>query len=140
MTKKAVFSGLVVDENDNIVETTLVGNDPCYVVDDDGFLRHIPSQHVDRQVLKHMASMIQGHEEVLSEQAAKMLGQDDIFTRAMIENQIKQMDQQFERIMEAGIPEDGIAYMGMTGFRIRINIHGDVLDIEQPGMINRDDE
>jgi len=140
MVKKAVFSGLVVDENNNIVETAMVGNDPCYVVDDDGFLRHIPSDQVDRQVLEYMAGMIQGHEEVLSEQAAKMLGQDDIFTRAMIENQIKQMDQQFEQIMEAGIPEDGISYMGMTGFRIRINVHGDVLDIEQPGMISPEDE
>ena len=70
----------------------------------------------------------------------KMLGQDDIFTRAMIETQIKQMDKQFERLMETGIPQDGIAYMGMTGFRIRINVHGEILEIHQPGMIAPEDE
>jgi hypothetical protein len=67
-----------------------------------------------------------------------MLGQDDIFTRAMIENQLKQMEQQFDRILETGIPEESRAYMGMTGFRIRINVHGDVIEINQPGMIEPD--
>ena len=140
MAKKPIFAGLVVDENNNIVETTTVGNEPCYVVDDEGFRRHIPSEYVDRQVLERMAGMIEGHEDILIDQAAKMLGQDDIFTRAMIEKQFQEMDKQFERIMETGIPEDGITYMGMTGFRIQINLHGDVIDVEQPGMIAPEDE
>ena len=140
MQKKPVFSGLVFDENDNQVETAYVGEEPCYVVDDDGFRRHIPAEHVDMQVLKTMQEMIKGSENLLSEQAAKMLGQDDIFSRAMIEAQLKQMDQQFDRLMEIGIPEETRAYIGMTGFRIRINMHGDVIDIEQPGMISPDDE
>jgi hypothetical protein len=140
MAKKALFAGLVVDEYEHIVETAMVGTEPCYVVDDDGFRRHIPSEQVDRQVLKKMQEMIEGHEDILSEQAAKMLGQDDIFTRAMLETQFKQMDQQFDRILETGLPEESIAYMGMTGFRIRINVHGDVVDIEQPGMLDPGEE
>ncbi|MBU0513054.1 MAG: hypothetical protein KJ638_15315 [Chloroflexi bacterium] len=135
MPKQPLFAGLVIDEYDNPAETAYVGDEPCYVVNDAGFRRHIPSEQVDRHVLSKMREMIQGHEDILSEQAAKMLGQDDIFTRAMIETQLKQMDQQFDRILEAGIPEDGRAYMGMTGFRIRINVHGDVVEIEQPGMV-----
>jgi hypothetical protein len=140
MTKKPLFAGLVVDEVDNLVETTHVGNEPCYVVDDSGFRRHIPSEIVDRQVLQIMAETIQGHEGILSEQAAKMLGQDDIFSRAMIENQLKQVEQQFDRVLSTGIPEEGIAYMGMTGFRIRINVHGEVIELDQPGMVASDDE
>jgi hypothetical protein len=140
MQRKAIFAGLVIDENDNIATTTYVGNEPCYVVDDAGFHRHIPSEYVDRQVLEKMAEMIQGHEGLLSEQVAKMLGQEDIFTRALIESQLKQMDSQFQRVIENGIPEEGIAYMGMTGFRIRINVHGDVIEIEQPGMVDPTDE
>ncbi len=110
------------------------------MVDDAGFRRHIPAEHVDMQVLKAMQEMIQGNEDLLSEQAAKMLGQDDIFSRAMIETQLKQMDQQFDQLMETGIPEETRAYIGMTGFRIRIDLHGDVIDIEQPGMIDPGDE
>jgi hypothetical protein len=140
MAKRPLFTGLVIDEYDNPVDTAWVGDEPCYVVDDDGFRRHIPSAHVDRQVLQKMGEMIEGHEDLLSEQAAKMLGQEDIFSRAMIENQLKQMDQQFDRILETGIPEEGIAFMGMTGFRIRINVHGEVIEVVQPGMIDPEDE
>ncbi len=140
MANRPLFGGLVVDEAGNLVETAFVGNEPCYVVDDLGFRRHIPSEIVDRQVLTLMAETIQGNEDILSEQAAKMLGQDDIFTRAMIESQLKQVEQQFDKVLETGIPEEGIAYMGMTGFRIRINVHGEVIDIEQPGMISPEDD
>ena len=140
MPKQPIFAGLVFDESGNPAEIAYVGNEPCYVVDDAGFRRHIPSEQVDLQVLKAMQEMIQGNEDLLSEQAAKMLGQDDIFSRAMIETQLKQMDQQFDRLMETGIPEETRAYIGMTCFRIRINVHGEVVDIEQPGLIDPKDE
>jgi hypothetical protein len=139
MSKKAIFEGLVIDENDNFVTTKLVGNEPCYVVDDSGFHRHIPAEFVDRQVLDKMAEMIEGHEGIISEQVAKMLGQEDIFTLALIENQLKNLENQFQRIIDTGIPEEGLAYMGMTGFRIKINLHGEVIEIEQPGMVDPDD-
>jgi hypothetical protein len=139
MAKKALFEGLVVDEFDRPVETAIVGDEPCYVVDDQGFRRHIPSEQVDRQVLDQMLAQIEGQEDLLSEQAAKMLGQEDIFSLAMIANQLKNMDQQFEQLLETGIPEEGRAFIGMMGFRIRINMHGDVLEVDQPGAIDPDD-
>ena len=139
MTQKALFAGLVVDEYGNALEVAYVGQDPCYVVDDAGFKRHIPSHDVDLQVLEHMRAMMKGHEDLISEQAAQMLGQDDIFSRAILKEQIKNIDQQFEQILEAGIPEESRAYMGMMGFKIVINVHGDVLDVQQPGMIAPDE-
>jgi hypothetical protein len=134
--KEPLFAGLVIDERDRPVGTALVGEEPCYVVDDDGFRRHIPSEQVDRQVLNQMTEMISGHEDTLTEQAAKMLGQEDIFSKAMLENQFKNIDEQMEKVLEAGIPEEGRAFLGMTGFRIRINLHGEVLEIEQPGQVD----
>ena len=139
-SKAPLFAGLVVDENDNAVEYTLVGDEPCYVVDDEGFRRHIPSEQVDRQVLAQMAEMIEGHEDLLSEQTAKMLGQEDIFSRALLEQQFKNIDEQFEKVLETGFPEEGRAFLGMTGFKVRINLHGEVLEIEQPGMVDPDSE
>ena len=140
MPRKALFEGLVVDELDRPVKVTYVGGEPCYVVDDAGFLRHIPSEQVDRRVLESMLEMIEGNEEAISAQTAKMLGQEDIFTRAMIEKQLKQIDQQFDALMDTGIPEEGRAYMGMLGFRVRINYHGDVVEINQPGVASPDEE
>lgn len=133
MAQDPLFAGLVVDDNDQQVSTAYVGQEACYVVDDDGFKRHIPAEEVDRQVLHKLRESIQGHEEILSEQAAKMLGQEDIFSRAMLKEQLKNIDQQFQAVLEAGIPEEARAYMGMTGFKITINHHGEVISVKQPG-------
>ncbi|HLE92143.1 MAG TPA: hypothetical protein VI753_13415 [Anaerolineales bacterium] len=134
MPRQPLFAGLVIDEFGNIAETALIGDEPCYVVDDAGFRRHIPSEQVDRQVLGQIAELMKGSEEYLSEQTAKMLGQEDIFSKAMIEQQLKNIDKQFDQLMQVGIPEDMRAYLGMTGFKIIINVHGEVIRVEQPGI------
>ena len=132
MSKQALFAGLVVDENDHVAGTAMVGDEAFYVVDDAGFKRHIPTEQIDRQVLAHMQEIMKGSEGLISEQTAKMLGQEDIFTKAMIEQQLKNMDQQFEALMQQGIPEEGRAYLGMLGFKIVINYHGEIVRVDQP--------
>ena len=139
--KEALFAGLVFDEYDNQVETVKVGDEPMYVVDDQGFLRHVLAELVDRAVLTQMGELIKGHEDILSEQAAKMLGADDIFSKAVIDNQLKNIDEQFEQMLETGIPEDNRAYLGMTGLKIRINYRGEIIETIQPaGPESPDDE
>ena len=49
---------LIFDEYDRPVEVAYVGDEPCYVVDDAGFRRHIPSEQVDVQVMENMFGMI----------------------------------------------------------------------------------
>jgi hypothetical protein len=140
MPKQALFAGLVIDEQDRAAEVVYIGDDPCYVVNDNGFHRHIPSEIVDRQVLKAIAESIEGHEDLLSEQTAKMLGVEDPFSFAAIESQLKHIDQQLDTMLQTGIPEEMRAYLGMMGFRIKINVHGDVIEVVQPGMESGDDE
>lgn len=135
-----LFAGLVIDENDQAVDVAWVGGEPMYVINDAGFLRHIPAEHVDRQVLERMKDQISGHEDVIGEQTAKMLGQDDIFSRAIIDKQLKEIDQQFERLLSIGIPEEGRAYMGMMGFKVIINFHGDVVRLDQPSGVSDEGE
>jgi len=138
--KKQLFAGLVFDENNRPAETAYVGDEPCYVVDDAGFRRHIPSEQVDRAVLSQMQELIKGSENLVSEQAAKMLGQDDLFSVAAIATQLKNMDKQFDNMLQVGLPEDARAYLGMLGFKIIINVHGDVVSVEQPGAASDDGE
>jgi len=133
MPKQPLFAGLVVDESDRVAETAYVGDEPCYVVDDYGFRRHIPSEQVDRVVLSQIAGLMKGSEDLISEQTAKMLGQEDLFTKAAIEQQLKNIDKQFDQLLQVGIPEDMRTYLGMVGFKIVINVHGEVLKVEQPG-------
>jgi len=134
--REPLFAGLVVDEYDHPVGSTQVGDEPMYVVDDNGFKRHIPSEQVDRAVLQQMADMIEGHEDELSKQAATMMGQDDIFSQAILENQLHNIDERFDELLKMGIPEEGRAYLGMSGFKVRINMHGDLLEVIQPGMVD----
>jgi hypothetical protein len=138
MPKQPIFAGLVVDENGNPAETAYVGDEPCYVIDDAGFLRHVPSEQIDRQVLQHMQDLMKGSEDLISEQTAKMLGQEDVFSVAAIAQQLKNMDKQFDMLLQQGIPEDARAYLGMMGFKVVVNYQGEVLRVEQPGII--DDE
>lgn len=128
----ALFSGLVVDELDRPVDVTVVGDEPFYVVDDDGFRRHVEGRFVDRQVLEQMRAMIQGNEELISEGTMKMLGQEDIFTKAMIEHSLRNVDGQFDQLLAQGLPEEARAWLGMMGFRVVIDVHGNVVRIEQP--------
>jgi hypothetical protein len=132
MSSRALFEGLVVDEHDRPVEVKQVGTEYFYVIDDDGFLRHVESESVDRQVLDQLFSMIAGQENMISEGAMKMLGQEDIFTKAAIEASLKDVDRQVEGILETGLPEDMRTWLGMMGFQVVLNIHGDVVKIAQP--------
>ena len=140
MTKKSLFAGLVFDESNRPAESAYVGDEPCYVVDDAGFRRHIPSEQVDKQVFAQITELIKGSEDLVSEQTAKMIGQEDPFSVAAIANQLKNMDKQFDQMLQVGLPEDARAYLGMMGFKIIINYHGDVISVEQPGVASDDDD
>ena len=84
MASKALFGGLVIDEWEQPVEVTTVGGEAFYVVNDAGFRRHISSEEVDRQVLTEMLKMVDGNEEAIAEQTARLMGQDDLFTHAIL--------------------------------------------------------
>jgi len=122
----------VIDAEDDPVDVVEIGGEAFYVVDDDGFLRHIESETVDRQVLNELYSLIDGNEELISLGTMRMLGQEDIFTKAAIEESLRKADQQFEALLQTGLPEDMLAWLGMMGFQVRIDVHGDVLEVIQP--------
>ena len=138
--KRALFEGLVFDTQDNPLEVTWVGDEPSYVLNDGGFLRHIPAETVDQQVWEAITAGISGNEEFLSEQTAKMLGQEDIFSIAVIRQQLENSQAQFEQLRGAGLPQDMRTYLGMTGFRIVVDFHGDVVEIKQPADTPPDEE
>ena len=131
---KAVFEGLVFDDNDRQLSVSFVGDEACYVIDDDGFLRHITASKVDSQVLDALFSQIEENKEAITEQTVKMMGQDDLFTHAIIQNQLENVDDQKCRILEQGLPEDGRVYLGMLGFKVIVDYHGEVLRVEQPAL------
>lgn len=140
MPRVALFGGLVFDEYGNQLVVGAIGSEPAYVINDAGFLRHIPAEQIDRVVLQEIKKLIQGNESFLSEQAAKMMGAEDLFSRAIIENQLKHIDKQFDLLFEVGIPEDMRSYLGMTGFKVIVDYHGEVLEVRSSGASGQSDE
>jgi hypothetical protein len=136
MPRQALFAGLVFDEFDHPLGVSLIGKDPAYIINDAGFNRFVPAEQIDLVVLNEMKKLIQGNEGFLSEQAAKMIGAEDPFSKAMIQTQLKNIDKQFEALFEVGIPEDLRAYLGMIGFKVIVNYHGEVLEVRQAGAVD----
>ena len=132
MTSQAVFQGLVFDENDQPLNITFVGSEACYVIDDEGFLRHVPAEKIDNQVVDAIKNQVEDNKELIAEQTIKMIGDVDIFTHGIIQNQLANIDEQFDHLLSKGIPEDGRIYLGMLGFKIIVDIHGEVIRVEQP--------
>lgn len=130
--QKALFEGLVVDESERAVAVKSVGDQAFYVVDDAGFLRHIESEVIDRQVIEHLVGMIRGNEDLIARGTMEMIGQEDIFTKAAIESSLRQAPAQSDLLLQQGLPEDARMWLGMVGFRVVVDLHGTVVRVDQP--------
>lgn len=130
MGSKAVFEGLVFDEAGRALEVTTVGGEAEYVIDDDGFRRHIDAAAIDRQVIGLIQEQVAAHQDIVEEGVMRMVGSDDLFTKAAIDVSIKHMDQ----VLERGIPDEARQWLGMMGFRVVVNLHGEVVELKWPGM------
>ena len=132
MPHRAVFAGLITEENGNAVTTAYVGASPHYIVNDAGFLRHIPAEKIDRQVLKALQANVLANRTVVVEGMLQFMGQADIFTKAAVESALNNMDENMEQVLQFGLPEETRAWLGLMGFRVVIDLHGDIVDLHLP--------
>lgn len=130
MSTQAMFAGLVYDEQERPLATAVVGGEAHYVLDDAGFLRHISAEEVDRQVLALFLEQLDQNRDLAVEQTLRMMGKDDLMTKAAIDASLNNID--MEQILAQGIPGQARDMLGMMGFRIILNFHGEIVDIEQP--------
>jgi hypothetical protein len=136
MSHQALFAGLVIDEKDRPLDVAMVGGDAAYVIDDDGFHRHIDAAQIDRQVLTILQEQINANKDMVEQGIMKAVGSDDLFTKAAIDKSIENFDQ----VLERGLPQDALQWLGLMGFRIVVNLHGDVVKLDQPGAIDESGE
>jgi hypothetical protein len=139
MSKTALFAGLVVDEGDRSLETSLVGGEAFYVVDDDGFRRHVPAEEIDKAVLAELRDQIMENRDAVTQGALQMMGADDLFSKAMIDSSLNNIDSNFAKLMDQGLPEQARQWLGMLGFRIVVNYHGEVVRMDSPGVAGTDE-
>lgn len=128
MAQSAMFAGLVFDEGGAPAEVAYVGETACYVVMDDDFKRHIDAVQVDLQVLRFMREQVEGQRDLAVKTMLDMLGKDDIFTKAALESSINNIEQNVGQ----SLPDEAKQWLGMLGFKIVIDFHGNVVDLQMP--------
>lgn len=138
--RHALFTGLVVNEQDEPAEVVYIGAVPHYVILDDGFRRHIEAETVDRQVMELLHQQILSQQELITQGMLSMLGKDDLFTKAMVDASIQNMDKHIDILFDQGLPEDTRTWLGMLGFKVVVNIHGEVVRLDAPGWEDLGDE
>ena len=140
MAKKALFHGLVFNEANEEADLRNIGEEAHYVINDAGFKSHVPAEEIDRAVLRALLAQITEHQELVSDNALKMLGQDDLFTKAMVDSSLKNIDAHMDQLLQQGLPSSARQWLGMLGFRIVVNHRGEVLKLDQPGVVDPDEE
>ncbi|HRO24845.1 MAG TPA: hypothetical protein PLR07_11195 [Promineifilum sp.] len=130
MARQAIFDGLIFDEYENPVTMAVVGGEAQYVIDDDGFHRHVDAEYVDRQILAFFIEQLSRNKDLAVTQAMEMIGQDDLLTKAAIDASLRNLTA--DQIIDQGVPAQARDMLGMFGFRVVINVHGDVVGMDQP--------
>ncbi|HMQ51593.1 MAG TPA: hypothetical protein PKE64_18185 [Anaerolineae bacterium] len=126
--KKALFTNLVYDEDGNAVDVTFIGHEPHYVILDNDFKRHVAAEEIDGQVVAWLTGQISANKDLVSQGVMNFLGKDDLFTKAAIDSSINRMDE----LMQQGLPDDARMMLGMMGFKIIVNYHGEVIKLDMP--------
>ena len=132
MSNKALFPGVVVDEQGRPLEVSKIGDEAQYVIDDNGFRRHIDAATIDRQVLQTLQEQLEANKDIVEQQMLKMIGKDDLFTKAAVDQSLGNMDQ----VLASGLPEGALLWLGMMGCKIVVKLHGDVVKFDLPGAID----
>jgi hypothetical protein len=132
VVRRALFADLVFNEEGEPARVVTIGGVPHYAVPDGDFLRHVEAEHVDRQIVAAIQERVLAMRDMVTEGLIHMLGEDDLFTRPSIEHAIEHMD----RILEPGaVDVDELrTALWMTGFRATVDVHGELVHLELPGL------
>jgi hypothetical protein len=126
--QQALFAGLISNEDGDPVEVAYLGGEAFYVIPDGDFRRHVEAVGVDNAVLAILREQISGAQDLLVEQVLGFLGKDDLFTKVSIDMALKNFEQGFRQ----ADPEQWKPWLGMMGFRVVVNRHGEVVQVEMP--------
>ena len=126
--RKAIFAGLIQNEQEEPVDVAYLGDEAFYVIPDGTFRRHVEAARVDDEVLRLLREQMEGMQDQVVDGVLKYLGKEDLFTKASIDMALKNFDQAF-RLAD---PEQWKPWLGMMGFRVIVNVHGEVVRVESP--------
>ena len=124
--EQALFEGLISNEDDEPVEVVYLGDEAFYVIPDGDFRRHVEAASVDDAVLDQLREQITSQQDLITQDVLDFLNKDDLFTKASIDLALKNFDQGFRQ----ADPEQWKPMLGLLGFRVIVDIHGEVVRVE----------
>ncbi len=134
--RQAVFPGLVYNEAGQEAPVVMIGGVAHYAIPDEGFMRHVEAYLIDDQVIAALQEQMLDMREELVEQLLAMMGTDDILAKAALEASIRNMRQSIRQ----SDPSQWAPVLQLYGFRIIVNVHGEVVEIIQPSPQGMDDD
>lgn len=126
--QQALFSGLISNEEGEPVDVAHLGDEAFYVIPDGDFKRHVEAVRVDDEVLAVLRERIDEMQDLVVEGVLGFLGKDDLFTKVSIDMALKNFEQGFRQ----ADPEQWKPWLGMLGFRVIVNVHGEVVRVDLP--------
>ena len=130
--RQALFAGLVFNEKGEPADVRYVGGVAHYAIPDNGFLRHVQAAAVDSAVLAMIQEQITSMQDEVVRGMLAMIGKNDIFAKAAIDASIRNLECNVRR----SDPNQWLPWLRLLGFRIVVNVHGEVVQLmypEQPG-------
>jgi hypothetical protein len=134
--RKAVFPGLVYNQAGEEAPVVSIGGVAHYAIPDDGFMRHVEAFRVDNAVIAALQEQMLPMREELVQQILEMMGTDDILAKAALEASIRNMGQSIRQ----SDPDQWAPLLRVYGFRIVVDVHGQVIEIIQPSPPGAEDE
>ena len=126
--RDAIFPGLVYNEQGERAEAVRIGGVAHYAIPDQGFLRHVEASKVDDVVIASLKEQITSVQGDVVEGILQLLGKDDLFTKSAVDASIRNLDVSIRQTD----PAQWAPMLQLVGFRIVVDIHGDVVEIIYP--------
>lgn len=133
--RQALFPGLVYNEKGERAEVVFIGGVAHYAIPDDGFLRHVEAYKVDDAVVAQIKEQITSMQDQVVLGILEMLGTNDLLTKAAIDASIRNLEQGMRRAN----PDQWAPALRLFGFRIVVDVHGNVLQVILPEAPSEDD-
>ena len=101
--------------------------------------QRIDAADVDRVVLGQFLEQLQEHRDEASRAMLQLMGQNDLFAKAAVDATIRNAN--VEEVRRQGLPPQARQWLGMLGFKVVIDYHGEVVRIDMPaGPASEEDE
>lgn len=134
----ALFEGLIQTDAGAAVDVARIGMTDYYVIDDAGFRRHVEAASVDRVVLGMFWQQMQDHRDEAALAMMKMMGSEDLFTKAAVDATLKNVD--IEQALAQQLPPEARQLLGMLGFRVVVDYRGEIVRVDMPQAPEPDEE